>query len=64
VTGKAVNIMEEQILKTVTCPDCENGISVIDGVEDGDILVCEKCGVELEIINTDPIEVDYLYVQK
>ncbi|PIZ45767.1 lysine biosynthesis protein LysW [candidate division WWE3 bacterium CG_4_9_14_3_um_filter_41_6] len=56
--------MEEQILKTVTCPDCENGISVIDGVEDGDILVCEKCGVELEIINTDPIEVDYLYVQK
>jgi alpha-aminoadipate carrier protein LysW len=40
------------------CPECDAVISVNDPREGANIK-CPECGVELEIIATDPFEVDY-----
>ncbi len=48
------------------CPDCGTVLPIPEDVEVGDVVVCtnEECGVELEIVNTNPVEVDYLMIQK
>ena len=39
------------------CPECEAEID--DDFEDvGDIITCPECGVDLEVISTDPVEFD------
>ena len=41
------------------CPDCDAVIS-IDDPRDGALIKCPECGVELEIIETNPsFEVDF-----
>ncbi len=41
----------------VVCPECDNPILVEeDEVEKGETLQCEECGVELEGVSVDPIE--------
>jgi alpha-aminoadipate carrier protein LysW len=40
------------------CPNCDAAIT-IDGPREIDIVICPECGVELEVINTDPFEVDF-----
>ena len=40
------------------CPECDAVISV-DNPHDGARIRCPECGVELEVIETDPFEVDY-----
>jgi len=41
----------------VVCPECDNPIAVdTDEVEAGETLQCEECGVDLEVVSVDPIE--------
>lgn len=40
------------------CPNCDAVISVTKPRE-GIVVVCPKCGVELEIVRTDPLLVDF-----
>ena len=42
-----------------TCPVCE-GTFYLDeeDVEEGDLINCEECGVELEVVSTDPLELE------
>ncbi len=41
------------------CPDCETAIDVDqDDIEEGQKLECPECGAELEIVNTNPLELD------
>jgi alpha-aminoadipate carrier protein LysW len=40
------------------CPECDAVISVAEPRE-GDLIRCPECGVELEIIDTDPFDVDF-----
>ncbi len=41
----------------VVCPECDNPIVVDpDEVEEGDSVTCEECGMELEVVSIDPIE--------
>jgi alpha-aminoadipate/glutamate carrier protein LysW len=39
------------------CPECE---SVLDfdeeEVDEGDVIVCDECGTEFEVVATDPLE--------
>ncbi|HTV05931.1 MAG TPA: hypothetical protein VME86_11235 [Acidobacteriaceae bacterium] len=40
-----------------TCPECESLLDFEeDEVEEGDVIVCDECGSEFEIIATDPLE--------
>ncbi len=42
----------------VVCPECDNPLHIdADEVEDGDTLQCDECGVNLEIVGTDPLQV-------
>ncbi len=41
------------------CPDCEALVDIEqDEVEEGQILSCPECGVDLEVISTNPLEVE------
>jgi alpha-aminoadipate carrier protein LysW len=42
----------------VVCPECDNPIIVnADEVEEGETVQCDECGMDLEIISVDPLEV-------
>jgi alpha-aminoadipate carrier protein LysW len=44
------------VMATV-CPECDNPLDIdVDEVEEGDTLQCEECGVDLEVVGTDPLE--------
>ena len=38
------------------CPECETQVIVDEDVEEGQKLDCPECGNELEIVNTNPLE--------
>lgn len=41
-----------------TCPECESLLDFeADEVEEGDVVVCDECGTEFEVIATDPLEI-------
>jgi alpha-aminoadipate carrier protein LysW len=41
------------------CPECESAVVVdVDEAEEGDIVPCEDCGVELEIVSLSPLKVE------
>jgi len=41
------------------CPECESVVEIeVDDVEEGQIVTCPECGVDLEVVNTNPIELD------
>lgn len=41
------------------CPECDAMIDIEeDLVEEGQTIECPECGVELEVVSTDPVELD------
>ena len=39
------------------CPECENGLEIeLDEVEEGDIVACDECGTEYEVVGVEPLE--------
>jgi alpha-aminoadipate/glutamate carrier protein LysW len=42
------------------CPKCEAVIDVEDDVEEGAMMDCPDCGAELEVVNTNPVELDVI----
>jgi len=41
------------------CPECEALMDLEpDEVDEGEIISCPECGVDLEVVNTNPIELD------
>jgi alpha-aminoadipate/glutamate carrier protein LysW len=39
------------------CPDCESVLDFEpDEVEEGDVVVCDECGSEFEVVATEPLE--------
>ena len=45
-------------MPTVACPECHDDIFVDAESEQGDVLTCDECGVSLELVGLDPIELD------
>ena len=45
-------------MPTGTCPECEADIHVDTDADKGDIVSCEDCGTELEVVGLDPVELD------
>jgi alpha-aminoadipate/glutamate carrier protein LysW len=44
-------------MSAVECPECTAEISFIAGTEEGEIIVCPDCGIDLEVISLSPAEV-------
>ncbi|MBI4461299.1 MAG: hypothetical protein HY653_00180, partial [Acidobacteria bacterium] len=43
------------------CPECGALLDIeSDEVEEGEILTCPECDVELEVVNRNPLEFDVL----
>lgn len=40
-----------------SCPECENNLDIdVEEVEEGDVVACEECGTEFEVVGVDPLE--------
>ena len=40
-----------------SCPECENDLDIeLDEVEEGDVVACEECGTEFEVVGVEPLE--------
>jgi alpha-aminoadipate carrier protein LysW len=39
------------------CPECETVLDMdAEDVEEGDVIVCDECGSEYEVVGTEPLE--------
>ncbi|MGA2217715.1 MAG: hypothetical protein ABSG51_06495 [Terracidiphilus sp.] len=39
------------------CSECENDLNIeLDEVEEGDVVACEECGTEYEVVGVEPLE--------
>ena len=45
-------------MPTGTCPDCDADVHVDTDADKGDVVSCEECGTDLEIVGLDPVELD------
>jgi len=42
----------------VVCPECDNPLDIdTEDVEEGEVITCDECGTDLEIISADPLEI-------
>jgi alpha-aminoadipate/glutamate carrier protein LysW len=41
----------------ILCPECEGSMS-LDNLMAGEIVPCAYCGVDLEVVSLDPLQVD------
>ena len=40
-----------------SCPECENVLdSELDEVAEGDLVTCDECGTEYEVVGVEPLE--------
>jgi alpha-aminoadipate/glutamate carrier protein LysW len=40
-----------------SCPECESNLDIeMDEVEEGDVVACDECGTEFEIVGVEPLE--------
>lgn len=45
----------------VYCPECEADLDVeADDVDEGDVIACDECGTEFEVVGTNPLELSPL----
>lgn len=39
------------------CPECDNNLDIeMDEVEEGDVVACDECGTEFEVVAVEPLE--------
>lgn len=48
----------------ITCPDCGVEIKQTEGMIIGDILECDECGTEVEILSVEPLQYRELIEEK
>ncbi len=42
---------------SIVCPECDNPLDIdVDDVEEGEIIQCDECGIDLEVVSSDPLE--------
>lgn len=44
--------------ETPLCPECDGDIDIPADAVENELIACLECGVELEIMNLDPIELE------
>jgi lysine biosynthesis protein LysW len=56
-TGQRLRQEARWSMSKTHCPNCDIIIKE-EKPREGDLIICPGCGVELEIVNTDPFEVE------
>ncbi len=59
-TSDPVGVKSERVTRNpkTRCPNCDSIIKVAKPRE-GAVIACPRCSVELEVISTDPFQVDF-----
>ena len=40
-----------------TCLECDSPLDIdVDEVDEGDVILCDECGTEFEVVGTEPLE--------
>ena len=40
-----------------SCPECESDLDIeLDEIEEGDVVACNECGTEYEVVGVEPLE--------
>jgi len=40
-----------------SCPECESELDIeLDEIEEGDVVACDECGTEYEVVGVEPLE--------
>jgi len=40
-----------------SCPECDNNLDIEEEeMEEGDVVACEECGTEFEVVGVEPLE--------
>ena len=42
------------------CPACDALVEIEEDVEEGEIVTCPECSEDLEVVNTNPIELELI----
>jgi alpha-aminoadipate carrier protein LysW len=51
------NILKKKETAMPICFECENDLNIdIDEVSEGDIITCDECGTEYEVVGVEPLE--------
>jgi len=45
---------------TGTCPECDADVHVDTDADKGDVVSCDDCGTQLEVVGLDPVELDIM----
>lgn len=48
----------------IMCPDCQTEINCENALAVGDILECQECGTEVELLSLDPLKYQLLVEEK
>ena len=49
--------MQGEWVMAVVCPECDHPLEIdVDDVEEGEVIQCDECGTDLEIVSSDPLE--------
>ncbi len=48
------------MIKIVKCPVCKSEIELYETPEEGDVIYCQECGRELEVVSTHPLKLEPL----
>ena len=43
---------------TPLCPECDADVEMPTDVMENELVACPECGVELEVMNLDPLELE------
>ncbi|MBN1933306.1 MAG: hypothetical protein JW934_01510 [Anaerolineae bacterium] len=49
------------VTKTALCPDCGEKIPLSVPIHLGTQVTCPNCEAELEVVETEPVELDWIY---
>lgn len=53
-----------EISQKAICPECDSEIILVKGIKTGDVLECQICGAECEILKVNPLELSPLEEEK
>jgi hypothetical protein len=56
-----IGMVTAKKMVTVSCLDCENPIELNYRPIRGQIISCPHCNAELEVMNTQPLELEFYY---
>jgi len=48
-------------MPTASCPECGTALDLEEPPQQGDWIVCSHCQANLEVINLEPLELDWVY---